>query len=272
MSCFKSQKLTKHITVISGITDEKMFVIQGKKRACLVDTGLGYGNLHEFVEGITRLPVTVLLTHGHLDHTGGACEFEEVYISRQDENLLRTHYTKQAAYDYACSIIPENVKKNISIELFNEQYNIIPQYYAPGQRFDLGGVTLEVLECAGHTPGSVAVLVCEDRKLIIGDACNRGTYLFSDEALSISQYRKNLQSLKKREQLWDTLLFSHYEVENRKEILDEVIGVCDLILQGKADGIPFSFMGTKGYIAMKVNNLRNLERVDGKVGNIIYKK
>ncbi|HWT73946.1 MAG TPA: hypothetical protein VN258_04395 [Mobilitalea sp.] len=41
----------------------RSFLILGDRCALLIDTGVGGGNLKEYVEGITNLPITVLFTH-----------------------------------------------------------------------------------------------------------------------------------------------------------------------------------------------------------------
>ncbi len=55
-----------------------VFVIVGEKRALVVDTGTGIGDLKWIIEEkITDKPYDVVLTHNHGDHTGGAGFFDE---------------------------------------------------------------------------------------------------------------------------------------------------------------------------------------------------
>ena len=58
-----------------------------------------------------------------------------------------------------------------------------------------------------------------------------------------------------------------------KEILDEIIHLCDDIIAGECDDIPFdneSFKNT--YVAKRESVDDNNIRADGIVGNIVYKK
>ena len=56
-----------------------VFVIVGEKRALVVDTGTGIGDLKWIIEEkITDKPYDVVLTHNHGDHTGGAGFFDEI--------------------------------------------------------------------------------------------------------------------------------------------------------------------------------------------------
>ena len=62
-----------------------VFVIVGEKRALVVDTGTGIGDLKWIIEEkITDKPYDVVLTHNHGDHTGGAGFFDEVWIHVAD--------------------------------------------------------------------------------------------------------------------------------------------------------------------------------------------
>ena len=56
----------------------------------------GVGDLRAEVERITSLPVTVLLTHHHHDHVGGAYSFEKVGISAVDDGFWETEEDAEA--------------------------------------------------------------------------------------------------------------------------------------------------------------------------------
>ncbi len=48
-----------------------MFLLVGREQALLIDSGYGLQNLPERIRQITNLPVTLVNTHGHLDHANG---------------------------------------------------------------------------------------------------------------------------------------------------------------------------------------------------------
>ena len=56
------------------------YLVLGDERAALVDSGNGIGDVRAVVSRLTDLPVTVLLTHEHPDHYGGASAFASVAL------------------------------------------------------------------------------------------------------------------------------------------------------------------------------------------------
>ena len=85
---FKTEKLTARVTRIYGFCGELMYLVEGKEKAALLDTGTGIGSLKACVQKLTDKPVMVLLTHGHVDHAMGAPEFEEVYMNHKDDYII----------------------------------------------------------------------------------------------------------------------------------------------------------------------------------------
>ncbi|MDU4927909.1 MBL fold metallo-hydrolase, partial [Clostridium sp.] len=80
MSKFFSENVTEHIIRIVSPCQVCMYLIVGKRRAVLLDTGFGLGSLKSYVKTLTSLPYDVVVSHGHLDHAGGAGEFKEVFL------------------------------------------------------------------------------------------------------------------------------------------------------------------------------------------------
>ena len=53
-----------------------IYLLEGEEKAMLIDTGMGIGDLRGAV---------VVHTHGHIDHTGNARQFEEVWTHPADQ-------------------------------------------------------------------------------------------------------------------------------------------------------------------------------------------
>lgn len=267
---FKIEKVNDHITAIKSMTGEFMFLIEGEKKAVLIDTCLGVGNLKKIVEKLTNKPITVILTHGHIDHAMGANEFETVYMNALDEPVYHQMADLKGRLDY--------IKMNLNgvLPAFSEEDYVetLPFHYhklVDRQEFDLGGIHIQMLALPGHTHGMMTALLKEDRILIVGDACNKATFLFDENSLPVETYYKNLKAFQSNTKgTYDQLFVSHHEKLISNDLFDTVLAVCEDILNDTADDVPFEFMGETYYIAKKVRE--QFIREDGKEGNIIYNK
>ena len=75
------KKLTERITLLYGIHAECcIYLVEGDKRALLIDTGLGAVDMQSEIAELTSLPYDVVNTHGHGDHTGGNIYYPAVYM------------------------------------------------------------------------------------------------------------------------------------------------------------------------------------------------
>lgn len=267
---YKAEKINEHMTAIRSMTGEIMYLVEGEEKAVLIDTCLGVGHLREFVENLTEKQITVLLTHGHVDHALGAPEFDEVYMNPADNKVYESMSPLEERIGY--------IKANLGGQLpeFAEDDYVQPapadfKELKDGQIFDLGGVYIEVYALPGHTHGTMVMLVPEENALILGDACNNATFLFDGNSLPVNEYKENLIRVKEKlEGRYDTTYLCHHVMTASKDMLAHVIEVCDEVLEGKADDIPFEFMGHHVFVAKRANE--RFERVDGGEGNIVYDK
>lgn len=77
---FTSRKIFDNVTQIGGLGGELCYLIEGSEKALLIDGLTGVGSLKAFVRECTDLPVTLVLTHGHVDHAGASFEYGECYV------------------------------------------------------------------------------------------------------------------------------------------------------------------------------------------------
>lgn len=264
---FETEKVTDRITRIYAFCTELMYLVEGDEKAALLDTGSGFGSLKAAVDKLTDKPVTVLLTHGHTDHAMGSLEFSDVYLNLEDEYIYHPH--GDSAFRHEGMALAEGVSISEEDYIETAPFSLYKDMKG-GDSFDLGGVTIEIYDCPGHTKGSVAMLVKEERALLLGDSCNNFTFLFEDYSLPIEEYEENLKSLKSQvEGKYDMILASHGDGRLEPDIMDGVIAVCEDIKKGNVDDVPLTFRGNSGLIAKAMGPNG---RVDGGHGNIVYHK
>ncbi|WP_099467206.1 MBL fold metallo-hydrolase [Konateibacter massiliensis] len=264
MEYYQSEKLSERLYRITEIGGVCCYLVVGDSRACLLDTGCGYGNLREYIETITDKPVFVLLTHGHHDHMGACALFDEVYINPADLPVFTSFGVMEKRLEEAKSfeVLSHFTEKDL-VPTRTEKIKPV----VDGDVFDLGGITIKMLLVKGHTPGILCPLLVEERTIIFGDACGVGVLLFDEFSSTVSEYRDSLLNLKKYEKDYDRIYRNHGTFSSPKELLDNVIECCDLILAGEDDHQPVSIHGFDLFAAKAVNEHG---RIDGKQGNIMY--
>ncbi|MDY2628776.1 MAG: MBL fold metallo-hydrolase [Lachnospiraceae bacterium] len=249
---FKTEKVSDHITRIYAFSSELMYLVEGSERAALLDSGSGIGFVRPLIEQLTKKEVIVLLTHGHVDHAMGASEFptENVYINQEDAYIYKEHGTYEFREDGLFlmerggdQIVPaEDFTPLQSITAYND--------LKEGDRFDLGGISVEMYACPGHTRGSMVMLIPEERTLLLGDACNGFTFVFEDYSTSLETYQKSLIRLETvLKGKYDTVLASHGDGRAVSDIIEENIRLCGRILERRDDKAPMEFRGHRGLIA-----------------------
>jgi len=265
--CFKTEKVTEHITRIFAFNTELMYLVEGENRSVLIDSGSGFGSLKACIDSITDKPVVVLLTHGHTDHALGAAEFDDVRINPLEERAYSVHspWEFRAGSGEMWPDFPYLSLEQIIPAMEFQKMKSLEE----GEKFDLGGISVEVFACPGHTEGSLVFLIPEERTLILGDACNYMVFLFDELSLPVSEYKRSLQQLlSKVNGRYNTVLLSHGDGHGVSDMIERVIEVCDDILQGRSDEAEFNFLGTRAMMAHKVGEDRR--RLDGGIGNIVY--
>jgi glyoxylase-like metal-dependent hydrolase (beta-lactamase superfamily II) len=140
-------KLEKNLWVVETSDNTTMYIIEGSKKAMLIDTGTKCEKLDEVIKQITQKPLLVMVTHIHPDHAGNIKYFDQIYFHPADTILMRT---MKVAY---------NGKIN---------------YVKDGEKFDLGEITIEALFTPGHTPGSIVLLDRKSGNCYSGDSFGSG--------------------------------------------------------------------------------------------------
>jgi hydroxyacylglutathione hydrolase len=241
---FAAEPLTSRVTRIEDRLGVLMYLVVGVERAVLVDSGFGVGDLRMFVASLTDKPVTVLLTHGHVDHAFGAGWFEDVRMHPADREVLEAHRAPSA--EVVGTALAEG--RRIADPPAPESFGAL----AAGESFDLGSLTVHALAAPGHTPGSMTFLIDEERMLLTGDAANQRTFLFLPESSSVVSYQESMTRLRAEAAgRYDRVLVSHGSGEMPVTLLDDLDALCTRVRERSDDAVPFEFLSWYGRFARR---------------------
>jgi glyoxylase-like metal-dependent hydrolase (beta-lactamase superfamily II) len=159
------------------------YLVVGRDKALLFDTGMGIGNIGAVVAGLTKLPVSVVNSHTHNDHVGDNWRFSDVYGMDTDFTRVNARGSKEDAQaelapDEICGPLPAGFDaKAYSTKPFH-----ITHWLHDGDKIELGERALKVIGTPGHTPDSIALLDEKNGLLFTGDTFYAGPiYLYRPE-------------------------------------------------------------------------------------------
>jgi len=133
-------------------------------KGAVVDPG---GEIDRILAALAEQGVTlekILLTHGHLDHAGGATELRErtgvpIEGPQEEESFWLSQIEEQGrmfGLDGARSCVPD-------------------RWFDDGDVAEVGELRFDVIHCPGHTPGHVVYVHSPSNLAIVGDVLFQGS-------------------------------------------------------------------------------------------------
>lgn len=236
---FNARMIGDHIWVIDGPINELIYLVEGSKKAMLVDTGMGFGDLSAKVKELTQLPLMVINTHGHPDHAGGNPNFEEVWFPEKDLAIMQNMCIDEYRLRDLKAFHGENPAQYQ--QLLNGMVAYRPvrlNFISPNQVIDLGEREFKVIEMPGHTPGSIGLLNSNEKLLFPGDSIvQTPVWLYLRHSLPFAVYRQSLHNLSKRRDDFNQFFPGHNPTPLSTDILDDLLRCANEIWQQRGIGI-----------------------------------
>ena len=188
--------------------DVRFFLLEGKDKTLLVDTGKVTDNAKEIAQSLTSKPLELLNTHADLDHIRSNYEFEWFYMNPAE----------------ACNYYKRNKGAGTLVPVEN------------GQVIDLGDRPLEIVTRAGHTPGSIGLIDRTSRALFCGDvvAETYNIFLFGWHR-EIHAYLESLKKLEGMQDRFDIIYPSHGTPEVEPSFIAKLRSGIEKVIAGEIE-------------------------------------
>ncbi len=137
---------------------------QAPKRGAVIDPG---GDVDRIEGAIAQVGLTVekiVLTHGHLDHVGGAAELKQKLGVPIEGPHIADKFLMDGVEEQATRYGLTGLRNATSDRWMSE-----------GETLTIGGHDFEIFHCPGHSPGSLVYVNRPNRFALVGDVIFRGS-------------------------------------------------------------------------------------------------
>jgi glyoxylase-like metal-dependent hydrolase (beta-lactamase superfamily II) len=216
----KAKEIVKDIYLVgdSDITDSRdcSVYLLNLEELVLIDTGAGssvdmiVGNIEELGFDPNKIS-TIILTHCHIDHVGGAYEFQKRFGSRiimhalDADALERGDNIMTAANWYGINFAPLPIDVKINSE---------------EERIHFGEQEVVCLHTPGHSPGSISVYLDRGGKRVLFGQDIHGPFL-AEFGANMSHWQASMEKLIALEA--DVLCEGHFGVFQPNKKVTEYI-------------------------------------------------
>ena len=145
-------------------TNSRIFIYCSNTNKCaIVDPGGDIEILLEIAKNNNLIPEKILLTHGHIDHAGGATELSEIlkveiHGPHIEDKFLLDELQKQGEM---FGLPSKDCKPDVWLD--------------EGDIVELGDEKLDVYFCPGHTPGHIIFYNEANKLALVGDVLFNGS-------------------------------------------------------------------------------------------------
>lgn len=185
-------------THVAGWMRCNMWLVRGRARDILIDSGMGLKSLKAEIAALRERPVTSISTHCHFDHIGCTHEFDDRlgHVSEADihasPDLDRTCARAWLGADLLTALPHEGYSLST--------YRITPApltgFLDEGDVIDLGDRHFSVFHLPGHSPGSIALYEKTTRTLFSGDVIYDGQLIDNAWHSDAEAYAESMHRLR----------------------------------------------------------------------------
>jgi len=193
-----------------------VWLLRGRDRDLLVDTGMGVAPIAPVVSTLTRRPIVCVLTHTHSDHVGGWWEFDDRRIHELEADVLHpdrfspdlgslisadwplaeVEYLRSVGFTVNPLMVDAVPAEGFDFGTWSLRPGAATALLRDGATIDLGDRRFEVLHVPGHTAGSIALWEESTGVLLTGDMVYDGPLLDRLEGSDVDDYAASMRRLR----------------------------------------------------------------------------
>jgi glyoxylase-like metal-dependent hydrolase (beta-lactamase superfamily II) len=173
-----------------------MWLVRGRDRDLLVDTGLGAVPLRRSVPLLTGRPILCVASHTHYDHIGSHHEFADRCVHCAEAAILadpRNDLTLADPY------VTDEMFDGLPPDWDAAAYRVLPaaagRLLIDGDIIDLGDRSFEIIHTPGHSPGGIALWEAATGTLLSGDIVYDGPLIDDAYHSQLDDYVASLERL-----------------------------------------------------------------------------
>ena len=137
---------------------------EGTKRGAIVDPGGDVPSILKAIEQSNVKVEKILLTHGHIDHAGGAEELREALGVQIEGPHVDDLF-----------LLNDLPKSGAKYGMVDARIVVPDRWLKDGDEVTVAGLKFSILHAPGHSPGSVIFFNEENRFALMGDVLFQGS-------------------------------------------------------------------------------------------------
>lgn len=130
----------------------------------VIDPGGDLDDIERAIGEVGMKPEKILITHGHIDHAGGAAELS-----------ARLKVPIEGPHEADRPLLDGLDQQGVSYGMLEARPMTPDRWLNEGDTVTVGGHTFEVYHCPGHSPGSVVFVNRPQRFALVGDVLFQGS-------------------------------------------------------------------------------------------------
>ncbi len=227
----QERRLTDRVSVLVGeaggaYPNGNSLLVRGASETFLVDPSVTVAS-----KGGAPAKVDALLhSHAHEDHMCGNRLFPEarVHIHEADLVGIQSLDGLMGIYGFPDSRIEDDFRR-IVVDEFHFEPRPDARGFAGGERFDLGGLTIEAVHLPGHTRGHSGFRIEGDVFFLADiDLTGFGPY-YGDAWSDLDQFEESLRCVRDEDAAWYVTFHQKGVIEGRADFLARLDGFAGVI-------------------------------------------